>query len=80
MGAAGEIHLLGALGQGRTDDQETREICHQASNQDLVSPSFSGGSGVKHMAPHSSALAWKTPWMEEAGGLPSMGSLKVGHD
>ena len=26
------------------------------------------------MAPHSSALAWKLPWMEEAGGLQSMGS------
>ena len=32
------------------------------------------------MAPHSSTLAWKTPWMEEPGGLQSMGSLRVGHD
>ena len=30
------------------------------------------------MAPHSSALAWKIPWMEEPGGLQSMGSLRVG--
>ena len=28
------------------------------------------------MAPHSSTLAWKTPWTEETGGLQSMGSLK----
>ena len=28
------------------------------------------------MAPHSSTLAWKTPWTEEPGGLQSMGSLK----
>ena len=28
------------------------------------------------MAPHSSTLAWKIPWMEEAGGLQSMGSLE----
>ena len=28
------------------------------------------------MAPHSSTLAWKIPWMEEAGGLQSMWSLK----
>ena len=28
----------------------------------------------------SSILAWKTPWMEEAGRLQSMGSLGVGHD
>ena len=27
------------------------------------------------MAPHSSTLAWKTPWAEEPGGLQSMGSL-----
>ena len=32
------------------------------------------------MAPHSSTLAWKTPWTEEPGGLQSMGSLRVGHD
>ena len=32
------------------------------------------------MAPHSSTLAWKIPWMEEPGGPQSMGSLKVGHD
>ena len=34
----------------------------------------------KVMAPHSSALAWKIPWMEEPGRLQSMGSLRVGHD
>ena len=26
------------------------------------------------MAPHSSTLAWKIPWMEEPGRLQSMGS------
>ena len=34
----------------------------------------------KAMAPHFSTLAWKIPWMEEPGGLQSMGSLRVGHD
>ena len=34
----------------------------------------------KAMAPHSSTLAWKIPWMEEPGGLQSMGSLRVGHN
>ena len=29
----------------------------------------------KAMAPHSSTLAWRIPWMEEPGGLQSMGSL-----
>ena len=32
------------------------------------------------MAPHSSTLAWRIPWMEEPGRLQSMGSLRVGHD
>ena len=32
------------------------------------------------MAPHSSTLAWKIPWMEEPGRLQSIGSLRVGHD
>ena len=30
----------------------------------------------KAMAPHSSTLAWKIPWMEEPGGLQTVGSLK----
>ena len=32
------------------------------------------------MATHSSSLAWKIPWIEEPGGLPSMGSHRVGQD
>ena len=31
------------------------------------------------MATHSSILAWRIPWMEEPGKLPSIGSLRVGH-
>ena len=34
----------------------------------------------KAMAPHSSTLAWKIPWIEESGRLQSMGSLRVRHD
>ena len=34
----------------------------------------------KEMTIHSSILAWKIPWMEERGGLQSMGSQRVGHD
>ena len=32
------------------------------------------------MAPHSSTLAWKIPWMEEPSRLQFMGSLRVGHN
>ena len=32
------------------------------------------------MATHSSVLVWRIPGMGEPGGLPSMGSHRVGHD
>ena len=34
----------------------------------------------KEMATHSSVLAWRIPETGEPGGLPSMGSHRVGHD
>ena len=34
----------------------------------------------KAMAPYSSTPAWKIPWTEEPGGLPSMGLHKVRYD
>ena len=34
----------------------------------------------KGMATHSSILAWKIPWIEEPGGLQSIGLQRVGHN
>ena len=34
----------------------------------------------KEMETHSSVLAWRIPGTGEPGGLPSMGSHRVGHD
>ena len=34
----------------------------------------------KEMATHSRVLAWRIPGTAEPGGLPSMGSHRVGHD
>ena len=34
----------------------------------------------KEMATHSNILAWRIPGMGEPGGLPSLGSHRVGHD
>ena len=34
----------------------------------------------KEMATHSSVLAWRNPGTGDPGGLPSMGSHRVGHD
>ena len=51
-------------------------------NISLVSSIFTRSKIQKEkaMAPHSSTLAWKIPWMEEPGGLQSMGLLRVGQD
>ena len=46
----------------------------------LSGVTIAAGKLEKAMAPHSSTLAWKTPWTEEPGRLQSMGSLRVGHD
>ena len=35
---------------------------------------------ICNMLRHSSTVAWKIPWMEEPGGLQSMGSLRFRHD
>ena len=32
------------------------------------------------MAPHSSSLAWKIPWVEEPSRLESMGPLRIRYD
>ena len=37
-------------------------------------------SPEKEMATHSTVLAWRIPWIEEPGGLQSIGSQRVGHD
>ena len=34
----------------------------------------------KGMAKHSSILSWRIPWIEEFGGLWSIGSQRVGHN
>ena len=34
----------------------------------------------KEMATHSSILDWRIPWMEEPGGLQSVGPQRAGHD
>ena len=46
----------------------------------MITLNGSTRSKEKAMAPHASTLAWKIPWTAEPGGLPSMGSHRVGHD
>ena len=46
----------------------------------LVAFTFHFCALENEMATHSSVLAWRIPGMAEPGGLPSMGSHRVGHD
>ena len=78
-----KFHKLGGLKQQSysfttlgTRSQKSRwDLGRPASETCRAKPFF-----APHMAPHSSTLAWKIPWMEEPGGLWSMGSLRAGQD
>ena len=65
----------GDLQEGLCQGRSSRTAAACASIP-LVSPCQS----KPPMAPHSSALTWKISWMEELGGLQSMGSLRVRQD
>ena len=58
---------------------KTKENNQRRPNNNVVIK-HSHGEGNGAMTPHSSTPEWKIPWMEEPGGLQSMGSLRVGHD
>ena len=50
--------------------------CHKINASNI----FKGVCLEKAVAPHSNTLAWKIPGTGEPGGLPSMGSHRVGLD
>ena len=52
--------------------QETQEMWVQSLGQE--------DPLEEEMATHTKILAWKIPWTEEPGELPSMGSHRVGND
>ena len=57
------------------------KICLQVRYWLIFPLSRWGNKGLeKEMATHSSIHAWRIPRMGESGGLPSMGSHRVGHD
>ena len=66
----------------------TEESCNKQTNKKQLSDTDNHNVVITHlvqdmekvMAPHSSTLAWKIPWMEEPGGLQYMGSRRVRHD
>ena len=62
----------GGIGLGHVKDPDLKYVQKYGDG--------SAETAEKATAPHSSTLARKIPWMEEPGGLQSMGLLRVGHD
>ena len=56
------------------------QLCEKLLKNSTTTILWSFSIWSKVMAPHSSTLAWKIPWMEKPGGLQSMGSWRVGHN
>ena len=55
-------------------------VCRVAKSRTRLSDFTKDLLSEQAMAPHSSTLAWKIPWTEDPGRLPSMGLERVGHD
>ena len=53
---------------------DSKESACNAGDSGLIPGS--GRSPEKEMATHSNVLAWEIPWIEEPGGLQSMGAQK----
>ena len=54
--------------------------CYELGTTERLHFTFHFHALEKEMAIHSSVLAWRIPGTGEPGGLPSMGSHRVGHD
>ena len=57
-----------------------RHTCLHGIELEKISGNLYFHALEKEMATHSSVLAWRLPGTGEPGGLPSMGSHRVGHD
>ena len=68
-------------GAGRLQSMGSLRVGHDcATSLSLFTFTFHFHALEKKMATHSSVLAWRIPRTGEPGGLPTMGSHRVGHD
>ena len=65
---------------GGTDTIERHDCAKRQTRLSDFTFTFHFHALEKEMATHSSVLAWRIPGTGEPGGLPSMGSYRVGHD
>ena len=65
---------------GREDPDRLHGVAKSLTRLSDFTFSFHFHALEKEMATHSSVLAWRIPGTGEPGGLPSMGSHRVGHD
>ena len=72
------FNMLSRIDMGFPGGSDGKESACDAG--DLGSIPGLGRSTGGGMAIHSSILAWRIPGTGEPGGLPSMGSYRVGHD
>ena len=73
------LRCLPSLGTKSRVLEKGNTVCLAEALEEKQSPT--GVKAVeKEMATHSSVLAWRIPGLEEPGGLPSVGSHRVGHD
>ena len=73
--------MLGKIeGRRRRGWQRMRQLDGIIDSIDRSLRKFRETVTEKGTASHSSVLAWRIPAMGETGGLPSMGSHRVGHD
>ena len=68
-----------ALSFSRGSSQPRYQTCISCTGMWILHHGATWAS-EKGMATHSSIVAWRIPWTEEPGGLPSTGSHRVGHD
>ena len=73
--------MLSAFSKMNSDSQVVQKVKNLPAMQKTRVSSLGQEDPLqKEIVTLSGTLAWKIPWMEKSGGLPSMGLHRVGHD
>ena len=87
LGPGAQVQAGGSWAQPLVHEAQSFSACLDGvSTRPDHRPGLGAGPSIWYLgicspvATHSSVLAWRIPGTEEPGGLPSMGSHRVGHD